>query len=231
MHALKWMLVLVILAAIGVGGTRLHDYAMDARRFPIQEVKIIGDQKAISQSQLRQMLKPYLKQGFFGIKVGNLQTELHELGWVQDLSIRRKWPHTLVIHLREYKLRARLQDDYGITEEGLLIEPKVDNYPQGIVQILGPKEAYKEMYDNLNTMEAMLAPLELKLKLIVMAPRGAWTIKLDNGLEVFLGKKQVLQRLARFVAVYPKIIATQTRPISYIDLRYTSGLAVGWKNA
>ncbi|KGI83396.1 cell division protein FtsQ, partial [Exiguobacterium mexicanum] len=43
-----------------------------------------------------------------------------------------------------------------------------------------------------------------------------------------LGKKDVSERLNRFLELYPLLQQTTDKRVDYVDLRYTSGAAVGW---
>jgi cell division protein FtsQ len=51
---------------------------------------------------------------------------------------------------------------------------------------------------------------------------------LENNLKIVLGTRAVLPRLRSFVRAYDKLISQRPNEIAYIDLRYTSGMAVGW---
>ena len=47
---------------------------------------------------------------------------------------------------------------------------------------------------------------------ISLSPRFAWQVKLDNGMVLELGREEMQQRLARFVAVYPYSLEAAARP-------------------
>jgi cell division protein FtsA len=56
-----------------------------------------------------------------------------------------------------------------------------------------------------------------------------WEFDLDNGITVRLGRRQIDERFARFVAAGVGQIAAHASDISYIDMRYTNGFAIGWR--
>ena len=60
--------------------------------------------------------------------------------------------------------------------------------------------------------------------------RGAWEIDLDNGVRVRLGRRQVDERFERFVAAALRLVVQRPAEMSYVDMRYTNGFAVGWRN-
>jgi len=59
--------------------------------------------------------------------------------------------------------------------------------------------------------------------------RGAWTLRLGNGIDVVLGRDQVEQRFERFMTVYQARLASRADEVSRVDARYTNGVAVQWK--
>ena len=59
--------------------------------------------------------------------------------------------------------------------------------------------------------------------------RGAWEFRLDNGVTVRLGRRQVDERFERFMNAAARLVAVRASDIDYIDLRYTNGFAVGWR--
>ena len=71
----------------------------------------------------------------------------------------------------------------------------------------------------------MLAPLGLGIAQITLSSRYAWQLRLKDGMVLELGREQMEERLARFVAAYPQYVATMKSPAKYVDLRYRNGFA------
>jgi hypothetical protein len=77
-----------------------------------------------------------------------------------------------------------------------------------------------------------LDPLDMRISELVLSPRRAWRIQLDNVMTLALGRDHTDARLARFVALYPRLFVAQPAdqsvlppaPLS-IDLRYPDGFA------
>ena len=69
------------------------------------------------------------------------------------------------------------------------------------------------------------------LKEAAMTARRSWQLTLNNDIKLNLGRGDTMKRLARFVELYPVLqqqAQTDGKRISYVDLRYDSGAAVGW---
>jgi cell division protein FtsQ len=60
--------------------------------------------------------------------------------------------------------------------------------------------------------------------------RGAWEIDLDNGVRVRLGRRQVDERFERFVAAALRLVVQRSAEVAYVDMRYTNGFSIGWRN-
>jgi len=75
-----------------------------------------------------------------------------------------------------------------------------------------------------------LAEADLALESLAMDERGAWRLVLGGGQEIRLGRREIDERLYRFFdVVAPALIAVLPR-VEYVDLRYTNGFAVGWRD-
>ena len=59
---------------------------------------------------------------------------------------------------------------------------------------------------------------------------GAWEMDLDSGVTVRLGRREVDERIDRFIHTASQVIAHRLNEINYIDMRYSNGFAIGWRN-
>jgi len=75
----------------------------------------------------------------------------------------------------------------------------------------------------------MLAPLGLRPAAIQVSDRRGWRVRLDNGIEVQLGRGDVDELMSKFVGLYPRVLAEAATRVETVDLRYTNGFAVRWK--
>jgi cell division protein FtsQ len=59
--------------------------------------------------------------------------------------------------------------------------------------------------------------------------RGAWTLELDNRIKVVVGRENINERLQRFLELYQLRLAERSDEIEKVDIRYTHGVAVKWR--
>jgi len=74
-----------------------------------------------------------------------------------------------------------------------------------------------------------MVELGLRVAALRLDARGAWEFGLSNGVSVRLGRRQVDERIERFMQVGAKVIAGRASKIDYVDMRYTNGFSVGWR--
>jgi cell division protein FtsQ len=92
---------------------------------------------------------------------------------------------------------------------------------------IGPPESAKEIAIQYGYFKRSLATLGLTPVQVQVSPRRAWQLKLASGTILQLGRDNIEPRLNRFIAVYPRTIGQLQRRLSYVDLRYPNGFAVG----
>ena len=74
-------------------------------------------------------------------------------------------------------------------------------------------------------------PLGLEITQIALDGRGAWSLVLNNGTRVQLGRDETVERLERLLASWEPLMREQELPPLDVDLRYTNGFAVMWPSA
>ena len=90
----------------------------------------------------------------------------------------------------------------------------------------GPGGSEPDLAQALERFGQTLQPAGLKIAELVLSDRRAWRMKLDNGLELELGRDEVGPRLDRFVAIWRQELSRLPYRMEYVDLRYPNGFAV-----
>jgi cell division protein FtsQ len=197
--------------------------------FPIKTVRIYGINR-ITQTEMHDELLPLVNQGFFAIDVDYIHDRLLQLPWVSDLYVRRIWPDQVEVSLIEKNPIARWNDEALLSQGGELFTPKQETYPLNLPAFVGPSGQQMEMLKYFADMNRLLLPLHAKISYLELTPFLTWKLRLDNGITMQIGHKDILTRLGHFVKVYPKIIGNHVADVDCIDLRYPNGVAVRWKS-
>ena len=79
----------------------------------------------------------------------------------------------------------------------------------------------------------MTADLGLRITNINVNDRRAMQLTLSNGVQLFMGRVRDTSEsgteMMRFVRAYKATLAPQIDRVQFVDLRYTNGVAVRWK--
>jgi cell division protein FtsQ len=197
---------------------------------PISSVKIEGEFKYLDKDQLREQAMPVVDGGFFSVDLVAVRNALLELSWVEDVSVRRQWPDQLLVRVMEKQPVVFWGEAAVLSSKGDLFSPgQVLN--ERLPRLNGPEGLHKTMFKELARMQAWLLETGLYIQVMKLDARRSWTLIMENGIELRLGRNNMYERLQRFASVYRNNFQSETRKIEHIDMRYTNGFAVAWKEA
>lgn len=224
---LMWNLfVLLTFAILLFAGVRR---LLEPQTLPIRQIKALGTFTHIDAGMLRQVVAKTVHGGYFTVNVDEVQQAVKTIPWVAHDSVRRIWPDTLAIHVTEQKAEAKWARGGLVNTQGVLFFPKQKTYPKGLPVFDGPVGMQRNMAEAYESANAIIAPLDLKITEIHMDSRRSISLKLANGIEVVVGREDTQKRLERFSRVYRKLLAKRADDIARVDLRYSNGMAVGWR--
>jgi len=186
---------------------------------------------------VKTIVGPYLHAGFFNVDIDGIRQSLIALPWIKQVDVTRIWPHKLEITLTEQQAIAMWQGDQDDTArsgllnpQGQLFSPNKTSVPADLPLLQGPQSQQEHVFALYQTFNQLLKPLDLTVKLLNLSQRQAISVILSNKIELILGKEDIMPRMQRFVAVYPTVLAAKSHQIRYVDMCYTNGMAVKYKN-
>jgi cell division protein FtsQ len=215
----------ILLGGVGWGVAQLHDPAT----LPIRTVVIEGDLRHLDRTELEHTATPVVRGGFFTVDVAAVRAALVALPWVEAATVRRVWPDTLLVTVREQVPVARWGDKALVNARGRVFSPDPASFPEGLTQLRGPEGMAAQVLAEHKRMNAALGALGREVRMLELDGRRAWSLELDDGIRVVLGRSEVNERLGRFVRLWTEALAEQAERIENVDARYTNGLAVRWK--
>lgn len=218
--------LLIVLVALVVGGVQVYDYLRDAQRAPVQVVDFSGDIDHVNVARLERKIRKAQPESFFTLDVNNVYRLVESQPWVYRASVRKQWPNTLKIYLVEQVPVAQWNDDMLLNPYGDTFNASGENL--GLPRLFGPGGSEKTALEGYNAMQSLLKTANMPIAELSLSERYAWQIQLANGIELNLGRQEFIDRLQRFIDIYP-LLARQEKPVKYVDLRYDTGVAVGWK--
>ena len=222
--------------------------------FALHTIEVKTPAAHVTETQIRLVAERQVRGTFFTVDLESVRSSLEKLPWVREARVERRWPDTLVVSLVEHVPLARWNDNALVSETGAVF---VAALSQPLPRLSGPEDSSTEVVAAYRTYQKALAPLGMTIDELRLSPRRAWRLRLDNGMQIALGREQANVRLARFVAFYPRVFAAplvapfvtplvanaaatntteipiETAPPAHpvtVDLRYPDGFAVRMPN-
>lgn len=220
-----FVLVLVLLA---LGVSSINAWLADEQRLPVRQIKVAGDFHYLDPADVEMAVRRNQPGSFFELDVQQALADIEALPWVYRATIRKEWPNDLHVYVVEQSVVARWNEEMLLNPQGGTFAAVL---PQGLSEVphlFGPEGSENAALQGYKAMQALLQQRQLKITELVLSERFAWHIRLDNGLQLKLGRSEFIDRLQRFVDLYPLLQSGERQP-AYVDLRYDTGLAVGWQ--
>ncbi|GBL05625.1 cell division protein FtsQ/DivIB [Glaciecola sp. KUL10] len=218
----------IILLVIGI--FKVNEWLQDEQRLPVQKVVFSGVRNVLDDQRLENIIRQEQTGSFFALDVNDVHALLEGLPWVYRASVRKRWPNSLHVYLVEQTPAATWNDDLLLNEAGEPFDGAALyslGYTKKLPSIFGPGGSEKTALAGLSAMQLILSNTGLRVEQLFLSERFAWRVELNNNIQLNLGRKEFIDRLQRFIDVYP-LLREQNKQINYIDLRYDTGLAVGW---
>lgn len=194
-------------------------WVANPERFPLRSTEIRGELKRTSKAEIEAAL-PRTSGNFFVADLAQLRAAVEKQPWVRRVAVRRLWPDRLEITVEEHVALARWGDDALVNTFGERFMAKTKD---PLPAFVGPAGTQGEVTRRYRRFSEIVAPLGAAVERLVLTPRHAWQLRLDNGQQLMLGRDAdaAEARLRRFVELH-----AQNKSYEYVDLRYPNGFAV-----
>ena len=223
--------LLTLLVLLVMGAFKLIAWLDDEQQVPVQQIVISGTRLFIDDKQIESLVRESQPGSFFKLDVNQTHHDVQAMPWVYRASVRKRWPNGLEIYVVEQVPVARWNDDSLLNQHGEVFDGvAVANQAKlNLPSLFGPGGSEQTALQGYRDMQSLLDVADLHISELFLSERFAWNLHLDNGIKLNLGRSEFIDRLQRFVDVFP-LISTQDKAVDYVDLRYDTGLAVGWVN-
>ena len=225
---LRVVMVLAMTIIVFASGWQIRHWLRESDSLTLKRVQLEGSFVHVSRSEVQALLKPYARQSFFDLDLSAIKSQLQQQPWVRQASVRRHWPDELEIRLLEQQPVAHWGAKGLVNTEGRVFSPGGD-LPEGLPRLYGPVNSEPLLLARLQDVDELLKPLGLKVTEMHLDDRRSWRIQLDNGLQLMLGRDQGMQRIQRFISFYPVLLAARADRVRSVDLRYTNGIVLQWR--
>jgi cell division protein FtsQ len=203
--------------------------------FPLAGIKVDGEVTHNNAVTLRANVTPQLAGNFFTVDLAKARAAFETVPWVRKAVVRREFPNKLRATLTEHvpvahwgnEADSRLINGFGEVFDANVAEvddqlPRLDGPPEQAGQVLG-------MY---RVLQPLFVPHELVIDELTLSRRGSWSVVLDSGAVLELGRgraEEVAARTQRFLATVTPVARQYGRTLGSVegaDLRHNEGYAL-----
>jgi cell division protein FtsQ len=197
---------------------------------PVRVISIDGSFQRVSPGQIEKAVAPFARQGFMSANLDDIQRAVEALPWVDHARVARHWPNSLHVGVVEQTAAARWGESGLLNTRGELFVRQALHVPPELPRLSGPEGSELEVAQRYLAAQGRMLEAGMRIAAMRLDERGAWEMDLDSGVTVRLGRRDVDERLDRFIRTTSQVIAHRLSEITYVDMRYSNGFAIGWRN-
>ncbi len=198
---------------------------------PVHRVLVEGPFEHVDTTRVEDAVLPHLRGGFFTVDLDAIKAAAESVPWVAAAQVMREWPDRVRIVVIEEIPVWRWGDSGLLNERGELFATGVDAGAWSLPRLDGPDGSEARVVAWYGELNAILDGCRQRAVRVELDARRALRLTLEAGPELKLGGDAVALRARRFCEVIVVELAMALERVAYVDMRYTNGFAVGWRDS
>ncbi|NDZ14706.1 cell division protein FtsQ [Variovorax sp. WS11] len=203
--------------------------------FPLAGIKVDGEVTHNNAVTLRANVAPQLAGNFFTVDLAKARAAFESVPWVRKAVVRREFPNKLRATLTEHAPVAHWGDEADsrlINGFGEVFDANVAEVDDDLPRLGGPPEQAGQVLGMYRVLQPLFSPYELAIDQLKLSSRGSWSVVLDSGAVLELGRgrsEEVAARTQRFLVTVAPVAKQYGRSVSAVegaDLRHNEGYAL-----
>jgi len=216
--------------------------------FHLTQMRIAPAQDATfryaSEQGVQSTIAGKLAGNFFTVDLQQVRALVETAPWVRRAQVRRVWPDALAVTIEEHVPLAFWNEDQMINTWGEAFTANQGELDDESIlpNLHGPEQSEQLVVQRYAELARRFAPLNLRIRQVILSPRYAWTVILSDGLQLNLGRDPAAdaadlhgrpgalpfaERIERFVRAWPLVRQRlAAHAVTRIDLRYPNGFAM-----
>jgi len=201
---------LVIFAFISIISFVL--YLKNSEAMSIKKIEVLGELKHMDKSDVIAMAGIRKSNRLFTLSLHNVQKRIMKHPWIEEVRLRRKFPDTIQVFVREHKPVALFlaNELYYMNSSGVVFKKVKPNESKNFPVITGFLKRDIDRYPNLTKISLRRAFDSFKFfhkqSFFTLDPiseihydpiEGITLFTRDKGLEIYYGNKDIIERHAK----------------------------------
>ncbi len=196
---------------------------------PINNVSVIGEFSNIEKKEIEELIITTVPDSkILSSDLMKITSLLESHSWIERAFVRRKWPSGIEVKIIEEVPRARWGDRNFLNDRGEILDlnnRKLSNLPL----LIGVEDSERLIMNTYHEIALLLGPADLKIIELSYNNQGIWKLVLSNGLEILIGRDQIVEKIRRFLTIWMATLKNSISDMAGVDIRYDNGIAVRWK--
>jgi cell division protein FtsQ len=212
-----------LLSLTGVGAWQLLS-------LPVNRVAVTGDLKQVKRDELMAVISDSISGGFLWLDLQAVRAPVEALPWVHRAVVRRQWPDSIEVQVIEQRVIAAWGDSAYLNHAGEVFRPASAVTVDGLPLLSGPAGSQGRVMTKYQQVQERLQTLGLRVSALQLDARGGLRATLSGGAELVFGRDDLDGKLDRLEAIYRAQSLSRRAQLARVDLRYSHGAAVAWRN-
>ena len=232
------LLALCALALLVAGLLWLGQRPMFALKAIVVQGMESSELRHVNALTVKSTALPRIKGNFFSADLDAVRTAFEAVPWVRKAAVRREWPNRLVVSIEEHQALGTWGEDgrlLSVKGEVFIANLAEAEEDGKLLEFDGPAGSEKEVLSRYAELHQWFKAIDLAPMSVRLSNRFAWSVRMDNGMNVKLGREQekvtLKDLVSRLTQVYPRLAARFGGKIDSVDLRYPNGLALSASGA
>lgn len=198
--------------------------------FPITQVSVNGVLQHESKRAIQRLVLKDLQAGFFDVDLDNISKKIKTRSWVAESTVRRVWPNSIDVLVREHQAIAVWNKRSLMSTQGDIFQvnniQEFKKYPH----LTGKNERAKQILLAFSQLEYELNDAGLSVVNLDNKKMDEIAVQFNTGLHALLSFSDKDRQIQRLKSLLAKGFINQQH-IASIDLRYNNGFSVVFNEA
>ena len=196
---------------------------------PINNISVFGTFSNIEKKEVKELIITTVSDSkILSSDLMKITSLLESHPWIERAFVRRKWPSGIEVKVIEEVPLARWGDRNFLNDRGEILDLNNRNL-SSLPVLTGVENSERLIMNTYQEISLLLRPAGLKIIELSYNNQGIWKLTLSNGLEILIGRDQIIEKIRRFLIIWMATLKSSSTDMDGVDIRYDNGIAARWK--